>query len=572
MRVLIIDDDEVDYHQIKRTLARAFPNDRPDISWISNPSEGNILQEIDEHDICLIDQNMGAVSGVDIIQKSSENGSFTPIILFTGEDNKAVDEKAAEYGAADYLLKKDLTPSLLNRSIRYALVQSEHTRKLAEFAYMDGLTGLANRSKFDHALQLAIDTTERAQTYLALFIIDLDDFKVVNDTYGHPAGDAVLIEVASRISNMVRKTDIVARLGGDEFGVVLNGYTNKNDIHLLTEKMLSLFTEPVCLNIQKFHVRCSIGIAILEPNEKDRDPASLSRAADGALYRAKHKGKNSYEFFNTKIGESLKSIADLETDLACCVEREELELYFQPKVSASKHLICGVEALLRWHRKNGDPIGPAEFIPIAERSLSILEIGKWVIEEACRIQRKLIDDGADVITISVNVSPLQIQSDNFVEHILETLQRYNIEPHLLEFEITETVLLKQYNHIIDRITTLANIGCTWAIDDFGIGYSSFSMLQKLPISKIKLDKSFVQEIETSNYNRKICSIVSLLAHEINLTLVAEGVETLGQLNMLTLLEKDELQGYYFSKPISTEAYQTLIKTEKSKMIKYAVNA
>lgn len=560
MRILVIEDDEVDFLQLKRTLARAFPSGDVKVTWISNPGEVNLQQEIDDHDICLVDQNMGIISGVDIIGNSAVHGSFTPIILLTGEDRQEIDEKAAEFGASDYLVKGELTPTLLNRSIRFSMVQKEHTRKLAEFAYVDGLTGLANRTKFDQGLELAIDLTERANSYLALFILDLDDFKIINDTYGHPAGDAVLKEVAHRISATVRKTDIVARLGGDEFGVVLNGYRKPNDIRLLTEKMLSVFEEPVRLKSQIFHFRCSIGIALLGPKDTERSASDLIRAADGALYKAKTNGKNSYEFFDREIGESLKAVAATESALARSVERGELELHFQPKIKAEKFTVSGAEALLRWNRHDGEPIGPSQFIPIAERSLSILDIGRWVIEEACRIQRKLIDAGIPPVPVAVNVSPIQLQSETFVDHVLETLKQFDIEPALLEFEITETVLMQQYNHIVGRIVALADIGCTWAIDDFGVGYSSLSLLKNIPISKIKLDKSFVQQIETSESSRKICNIVALLAHELDLVLVAEGVERKSQYDMLTLLAKDELQGFYFSHPLPADDYQKLLES------------
>ena len=558
MRILVVEDDEVDFIQLKRTLARAFPNGDACVTWISSPSEVNLQKEIDDHDICLVDQNMGAFLGVEVIRESAAQGSFTPIILLTGEDNQKIDEQAAEVGASDYLVKSELTPTLLNRSIRFSMVQKEHTRKLADFAYVDGLTGLANRTKFDQALELAINLTERASSYLALFILDLDDFKIINDTYGHPAGDAVLKEVAGRISTTVRKTDIVARLGGDEFGVVLNGYKKQSDIRLLTEKMLSVFEEPVRFESQLFHFRCSIGIALLGPEDVERSASELIRAADGALYKAKTNGKNSYEFFDNQIGESLKAVAATENDLARSVERGELELHFQPKVRAEKLTISGSEALLRWNRRGGEPIGPSQFIPIAERSLSILKIGRWVIEEACRIQRKLIDAGIAPVPVAVNVSPIQLQSETFVDHVLETLNRFNIEPGLIEFEITETVLMQQYNHIVDRIIALADIGCTWAIDDFGVGYSSLSLLKDIPISKIKLDKSFVQQIETSDSSRKICNIVALLAHELDLILVAEGVEHKSQFDLLTLLAKDELQGFYFSHPLPADEYQKLL--------------
>lgn len=562
MRVLIVDDNEDDAYFVKRVLNGAFPKDSLDVKWVQNPSEINIQQEINDNDVCLIDQNMDSISGLDIIRASTEHGSLTPTILLTGDDDRSIDEQASQCGASDYLAKNAISPALLNRSIRYSIAQRIHAKKLSEIAFVDGLTGLANRPKFDQALSLAIDTTERANSYLALFVIDLDDFKIINDTYGHPAGDAVLKEVANRISATVRKTDIVARLGGDEFAVVLNGYNQEEDIRLLTEKMLSVFEKPVQFGTQTFHFRCSMGIALLKPDDTNRAPSDLVKAADGALYKAKNSGKNSFAFYDNHIGRSQQALATIENELASATAHDELELYFQPKINASTMAISGAEALLRWNRPSGEKIGPADFIPIAERSLSILSIGKWVIEEACRVQKSLIDSGLSPVPLSVNVSPIQIQGESFVDHIVQTITDYDIDPSLIEFEITETVLMQQYKHIVDRIMAVANFGCSWAIDDFGIGYSSLSLLNSLPISKIKLDKSFVDNMEASSSSRKICNIVSLLAHELDLTLVAEGVERKTQLDLLMLLSKDELQGFYFSKGVPLSEYKTMLEDKR----------
>ncbi len=558
MRILVVDDDEVDFLLIERFLNRAFASDKPDVSWISDPGDASLQKEINGHDICLVDQNMGAFSGIDIIRNSNGHGSFTPIILLTGEDNHEVDRQAAEIGATDYLVKNELTATLLNRSIRFSLAQMQNQKKLSEYAYTDGLTGLANRIRFDQTLELAIGTSERAATYLALFLIDLDDFKIINDTYGHPAGDHVLQTVASRMSSMVRKTDIVARLGGDEFGVVLNGYKHEQDIKLLTRKMLRVFEDPIQFGDQSFHCKCSLGIAILNPEHPDRSASGLTRAADGALYKAKSNGKNSFAFFDEEIGVLLTKAAETENALANAITNEELELFFQPKVRAYNQQICGAEALLRWNRKNAEPIGPSDFIPIAERSLCIREIGQWVFEETCRHMRAWMDAGIAIVPISVNVSPIQIQTEGFVKHVKRTLRAYRIDPKMIEFEITETALVQQFNHLEKQLKALADIGCKWAIDDFGVGYSSLSRLKDIPVSKIKLDRSFVQQIETSAASRKICNVVSLLANELDLVLVAEGVEKKSQFETLMLLAKDEMQGFYFSKPLPNREFTSLL--------------
>ena len=561
LRALIVDDNEDDYEFIVRTLKGAFKGSNVDTYWVQNPDAVNIHQEIHDSDICLIDQNLGGQKGIDLIRTSTENGILTPTILLTGQHSEDIDRLASQSGASDYLVKDQISSTLLNRSIRYAIAQKEHKTKLSEAAYIDGLTGLANRPRFNQALRLAIDSTARSQSHLALFIIDLDDFKIINDTYGHPAGDAVLQEVANRISDVVRRSDIVARLGGDEFAVVLNGYSHEEDIRLIIEKMMAVFDSPVRFGTLIFHFQCSIGIAVLKPGDKKRSADELVRAADGALYKAKQSGKNSFEFFDQHMGEYIDSLAATEADLSNAIGKNELELFFQPKVNAGTMTTSGAEALLRWNR-DGPAMGPADFIPIAERSLAILSIGKWVIEQACKHQRELLDRGISVPPVSVNVSPVQVQSESFVEHIKETLAAFDIEPRLIEFEITETVLMEQHKHIIGRIEAVADLGCTWAIDDFGVGYSSLSLLNSIPMSKIKLDKSFVQKMTNCASSRKICSVVTLLAHELELSMVAEGVECQEQVDMLTLMGKDELQGFYYSKPLPFEAYAKLLQEQR----------
>ncbi|MBL4639107.1 MAG: EAL domain-containing protein [Kordiimonadaceae bacterium] len=485
-----------------------------------------------------------------------------PLILLTGQDDDTLDDEAADSGASDYIVKGDLTPSLLKRSVRYGLAHKEHEQRLAKFAFSDGLTGLANRIKFDQSLDLAVQTTARSGTFLALVIIDLDDFKFINDTYGHAAGDTLLKELSNRLVQQVRQTDVVARLGGDEFGVIINGYKRETDIQILTNKLLAVFEKPIDFGQETFHGKGSLGVAMLAPSEKKRDSAELFRAADGALYRAKHKGKNTVVYFDQRLGETLQQSASMESALHKSVKNNELELFFQPKVNSEKLILSGAEALLRWHWKDHEQVSPAVFIPVAERSLSILEIGQWVIEETCKKMSKWKQKNLALVPIAINISPIQLQSSTFVPHLIETLEKYNIDPKLIELEITETMLMEHLEHISDRMTKLANIGCKWVIDDFGIGYSSLSRITNLPITKIKVDQSFVQMAPTSPKYKKICSIIVLLAHELDLQLVAEGVETLAHISALSLLPQDELQGYYFSKPLCARDFEVWLKPEQ----------
>jgi len=550
--VLIIDDDEVDFLSVKRLLIKAFNTQQIEVTWIRDPAAVDLVAQLQSYDICFIDQNIGQLSGIEIIRRVTQRGNITPMVLLTGFDDQQIDNKASEYGASDYLTKDELTPQLLNRVIRFSLAQKEHAKKLTKLAYTDGLTGLYNRIKFDQSLSFALSTSNRTNTFLALLIIDLDNFKSINDNYGHQAGDKVLADISQRLQQAVRKSDIVARLGGDEFAVVFTCYKHKDDISSLKDKILEVFAEPITFEQQSLHCQASIGISVVTPEQASPGVSEVVREADNALYQIKGQGKNACLFFNPLMRDSLAKAADLERALTQAINNNELYLNFQPKVSVSDHTVCGAEALLRWRTAEGENIGPDTFIPVAERSRCILDIGRWVIEQSCRQMREWLNQGIEIVPIAVNISPLQIEEPGFAAHILQTLQKYDISPHLLELEITETALMQSLCHVTESLKDLAKIGCRWSIDDFGTGYSSLSRLNVLPITKIKIDRSFIVDIETSKPSQKICNIIIALANTLDLTVVVEGVETLAQLHCLPLAARDELQGYLFSRPLSAQ--------------------
>ncbi|OUR77336.1 hypothetical protein A9Q83_11610 [Alphaproteobacteria bacterium 46_93_T64] len=559
MDILVIDDDEVDFLHIKRLLKLAFKKQELNINWVQNPANHDVAHEIATSEICLIDQNIGMYSGIDLINKSQDTSGLIPMILLTGQGNTEIDRQASEVGASDYLVKEDLTPELLNRSIRFSIAQKQHERKLTKLAFTDGLTRVANRAKFDETLELALYARERVNKYLALFIIDLDDFKLINDSMGHPAGDALLIEISKRLQDAVRRTDTVARLGGDEFGIIIDGYKNEEDVFVIRDKILEAFNAPIPFNKETLNAKASIGVVVLAPGQAINGSEEALQAADMALYVAKRSGKNSCEFYGEEKMKILEQQFDIQKALTTAVSDNELELFFQPKVSVADHIICGAEALLRWNRKDGQEIGPSVFIPFAEKSSNIIEIGRWVIEEACRKLKSWIDMGMDVVPIAVNVSAIQIRSDTFVPHIEQTLSKFSIDPSLLELEITETALMENLPTLNARLLAISNLGCKVVIDDFGVGHSSLSRLQDLPVSKIKIDRSFIAKIESSETSLKICNIVILLAKELNLQLVIEGIENWSQIELLSLTDEILLQGFLFSKPLPDIAFQEWLK-------------
>lgn len=554
MRILVIIDDEASFLRIQNLFTEAFPKKRHDFKWISTANLEEIATNLEACDLCLIDDMLQGAAGHSLIRAIDAHELPIPVILLTEESEESIEETIADYGISDFLIKSDITPKLLRRSIRYSLAHKHQQRTLTNLAYTDGLTGVANRLKFDHTLELLVQTSARANSYLALIIVDLDDFKMINDTYGHPAGDLLLQELSARFTALVRQSDMVARLGGDEFGIIINGYRNQSDIQMLADKILSAFDKPIKYGSETFFGKGSLGVAILAPDDQPREANALLRAADGALYRAKNKGKNTVVYYDQRLGESIQKSACMENALSNAIKNDELELFFQPKFSSAELTLVGTEVLLRWNWSIKDNITPDVFIPIAERSGTIVEIGLWVIEETCKKMRLWAREGLATVPVAINVSPLQLLSSTFVERVTHILNLYHIDPRLMEFEITETALMEHLDQITDRMQMLANIGCTWVVDDFGTGHSSLSRLTQLPIAKIKMDQSFVKQAPTSETNQRICCIISLLAYELDLKLVVEGVETLAHINALSMLPHQELQGYYFSKPLPETDY------------------
>lgn len=418
--------------------------------------------------------------------------------------------------------------------------------RIHRLAHHDGLTGLLNRYSFEARLEQALRTARRTQQHLAVLFIDLDHFKNVNDTLGHHAGDAVLIEVAQRLLAISRESDIVARLGGDEFVVILNGLKKNTDATPITEKILRALGEPYQGDPEEIHSSPSIGISIF-PMDGD-NVEILMQHADTAMYHVKAQGRNGYQFFTPAMNVEVQLRVKLEKDLRAALELGQFELYYQPKINTSDLQVYGVEALIRWHHPDQGLVPPDEFIPLAEDTGLIIPIGEWVIHEACRQLVAWREKGLNV-NIAINLSVNQLYSARLIDQFETAFQRYGIIKGDIEAEITETTAMHSPDEAIANLTALRDIGVDIAIDDFGTGYSSLSYLKRLPIQALKLDRSFVSEITTDENDAAISSAAVALAHKLGLKVIAEGVETEPQKNYLSEINCDILQGYLFSKPL-----------------------
>jgi diguanylate cyclase (GGDEF)-like protein len=424
-----------------------------------------------------------------------------------------------------------------------ASLQKANT-ELQQLAFRDALTGLPNRLLFDDRVALAVERSVRDGTLLAVLFVDLDGFKPVNDSFGHGFGDMVLREMAQRLASVARTTDTVARVGGDEFVLLLEGGLDTTATAQIAQRVIDALTQPVTGGEHEVRLSCSIGIAMY-PSDGARD--QLMANADAAMYAAKRGGGTAYAFFEPHMNAGIREQIELQHDLRRALENGgELALHYQPKVGAGGSLITGVEALLRWNHPERGMVSPAVFIPVAERFGLINRLGNWVIEEGCQQMRAWMAQGLR-IRVAINLSVHQLRQDDLVQRVELALQRHAVDPALLIFEITESVAMEDAEGTFKAFENLGRIGVKLSIDDFGTGYSSLSYLRRLHVSQLKIDQSFVQDLETSSDARAIVEAVVQLAHALGLSVVAEGVETAAQRDVLTALHCDELQGYLFAK-------------------------
>ena len=416
--------------------------------------------------------------------------------------------------------------------------------RIEQQANYDTLTGLANRSLLDDRLHQGILTAASYGTRLAVVFVDLDRFKFINDSLGHHVGDELLQEMAERFKSCVREYDTVARLGGDEFVLLINGQGGPDAVATVMERMLETISQPW----REFEITCSIGVS-LYPDDGS-DAATLLKHADSAMYRAKEHGRNNFQFFTNELNELMKERLELESNLRRALERGQFELLYQPRVDLTTRRIIGAEALIRWQLPNRGVVSPGRFIPIAEEIGLIGAIGRWVLHTACAQAKAWQAAGFAPCVVSVNVSPRQFRRDDLVETIAEVLGATGLDPKYLEIELTENMVMHDGEQMIEMLHAIKRLGVQIAVDDFGTGYSSLSYLKRFPVDRLKVDRSFVQDIATDTDDAAIVRTIIALGHNLDLKVVAEGVENEEQIAFLSANACDELQGYYFSQPIS----------------------
>lgn len=565
-RILVVEDDEADFQILSRFIRRIHGHASQPLHATCPVSAQAALRD-DAFDIVFVDQNLGSASGIDFVAgvRDDDPVAFdaTAFILVTGNDNVSADNAALAAGFSDYLVKSDLGVVQLERTMRYALETRRRNQLLHEqkraldaalkqaresedgyrlLAESDPLTGIANRKFFmdrlnDHIVHGDCHT-------VAVLLMDLDRFKAINDTHGHHVGDELLCLMAQRLTKAIRPQDTAARLGGDEFAVVVPDADGQIlDFASLGERISACLSAPSDILGHKIISQASIGIAVR--NDEACDAETLLRRADAALYEAKKSWSRSFYVFDRTLQDETQWADLMERDLIRSIDDGEIHPYFQPKIDVRTGEVVGLEALARWHHPAVGMIPPSTFIPIAEKCGRILPLSHSVFAQACEAAVKLRDLGFGQIPMALNLASNQLLNGQLVDQVLAMLVEHGLAPEALEFEITESIMPAHLEAFAEEAARLRAMGTTITLDDFGTGLGSLENLRRLPICKLKIDRSFVQNMENSPLDNAIVTAIVSMARSIGLDLVAEGVETEEQLRRVRDLGCHEIQGYYF---------------------------
>lgn len=436
---------------------------------------------------------------------------------------------------------------------RWKKRQGKHSDELTRLAHYDSLTGIGNRALFHLRLEVAFQQSRRDNKAVGLVLMDIDHFKDINDSLGHDIGDHLLIKVAEELKKACRETDTVVRLGGDEFAIIATNIDKKRDSAILGNKILSIFEQP--LNIQGHEIKTgtSIGLAFFPDDAESAD--ELLRKADMALYEAKRHGRANFKFFDHAIEIAARKKANMQADLQVALDQNQFELHYQPIIDIARNVVIGVECLLRWHHPEQGDISPDKFIPIAEESRLIVSIGEWVLREACEQQVAWEQMKLPSINMAVNLSAVQFNERNLLAQVEQIMEETGIREDQLILEITESTLMETEGDVIAKLHSLKSLGLKLAIDDFGTGYSSLAYLKRFPIHHLKIDREFVKDLPHDSHDIAIARSIIKMAHELQINVVAEGIEDQAQLNFLKEAECNFGQGFHFGKPMPAKAFE-----------------
>ncbi|MCV6615693.1 MAG: EAL domain-containing protein, partial [Cellvibrionaceae bacterium] len=520
------------------------------------------IRNIDLHQLLAEGESQGSIIRLQFMRALKTNNYDQPLL----REWRCQGLKGKEFYAEITLSK---IPSDDNRNLAHLSIRDITEKKAAELkissqAYYDTLTNLPNRNLFMDRLNQAVSFAERNSCYGAVLFMDLDNFKYINDSLGHAVGDAILVEVAKRLSATARAQDTVARFGGDEFVMLVPAnFSNERMATMSTQKIAqkirTTFAPPFVHKGTEFHLTPSIGVTLF--HNKEVPVADILKHADTAMYQAKNNGKNSICFFEAKMQRTIEHRLHLESKMRESIKTNHFQLYFQPKFDNAAQVI-GAESLCRWPLPDGSWVSPAEFIPIAEETGLITDLGAWVIEASIKVLAKVIQDYHPGFTMAINVSPLQLNQSNVVRQLLHSCSYFGVKPSQITLEITENVLMHDTKSTEERLRRLRAHGFQISIDDFGTGYSSLAYLKHLSINELKIDRSFVADIGKDPDDDAIVETILAMSQHLKLNVVAEGVENSAQLSFLQSHACQHYQGYYFSKPLAEPDFLKFIESNK----------
>jgi diguanylate cyclase (GGDEF)-like protein len=558
VRALLVGAAEADVLALRGLLARSAAM-RFELTAAPQLEDYLARPDVPRFDVLLLQLAPSDLPGLAPIARARIMAPGTPLVVIAEEGDESTALLALQSGARGFAIRRELTTRTLVTAIATALeshhmiLQLDSARERARhLATHDPLTGLANRAQFNDRLAQEMFAASRASESLAVVFIDLDGFKSINDALGHAVGDGLLRSLARRISACLRKGDTAARLGGDEFGVMLTHLTDPNDAEGIARKLVAELSEPIQFRSQLTGVRCSIGAALFPRNT--RDPEQLVKKAETAMYYAKDSGGGTHAIYRDEMSAAAKRRFELEERLRTALADDAFVLHYQPQYDLSRSRILGAEALVRWQHPELGLLSPSDFLPIAEETGLILPLGAWILRTACEQSAKWLRAGHRGLRMSVNVAAQQFLDPAFAETVRRALEASGLPPVSLELELTESSLLRDVKVTVDTLGRLKDLGVRLAIDDFGTGYSALAYLKRLPIDVLKIDQSFVQSLTTDPADATITETIVKLAAGLNLTTIAEGVETFEQLLLLGSFGCKRMQGFLFGRPVPAETF------------------
>ena len=555
-RLLLVGSELAEYRHLEAMLA-SIQGSKYRLLWCERLESAEREMLSGGYDAILLDCQHRPEAALGLLKRGVEHGSAVPVIAITQSLDCAAANQALALGAMDFLALENLDSYVLRRCIGYAVDRHDIDRKLSQLNLYDPLTGVPNRMLFLQNLERALQLASQQQTSTALLLINLDGFKRINDSFGNEAGDQLVATMAQRLSRCVRRSDRIARIGGDEFTLLLEDCHCAEDVALVAKKVIDVLSSPFTLGGQPVMVSCSIGIAIYpEVGESVED---LLQAANMAMLEAKAQRGSSFAFYNQDSSVETLARINLEQDLRRAIRRNEFEMYYQPRVSLESGETIGMEALVRWRHPTRGMVSPKEFIPVAEECGLIVPIGYWVIQQVCEDLRVFDEHHYEKLDIAINLSFKQLQDGMFVDTATRIIQQSGVDAARLEFELTETAIMSNYQQTYEGMMALAQLGITFSLDDFGTGFSSFAHIQRLPISALKVDRSFIRNVVKNNEDGIIVKAMINLAHSLRLQVIAEGVETLDQVQFLWQHHCDQVQGFYFSPAVSARDFLLMLE-------------